>query len=74
MAGMLQYGPVVIFAYAILYIYIYSYIGCIRPADLNISKHQEIKYGYNPLIIYTSMYITFWKWKRTGKSHELSSI
>ena len=24
------------------YIYIYSYIGCIRPADLNISKHQEI--------------------------------
>ena len=22
--------------------YIYSYIGCIRPADLNISQHQEI--------------------------------
>lgn len=42
MAGMLQYGPIVIFAYAILHIYIYSYIGCIRPADLNISKHQEI--------------------------------
>ena len=65
MAGMLQYGPVVIFAYAILYIY--SYIGCIRPADLNISQHQEIwiqppdniyKYVYNLLEVEKDREIT----------------